>query len=120
MLRRIRAPEFRRRKIYSPEEIARLREDKKAHIAALMNDVELCDKAVAAKEVVGAFLDTVEDDVLKALLSGGSDPQEVKLYYRAAAKFVEMLNGFINSGEKKKYKINKLVAELKANNRERE
>ena len=42
------------------------------------------------------------------------------MYYRAATKFVEMLNGFINSGEKKKYKINKLVAELKANNRERE
>lgn len=115
MLRRIRAPEFRRRKIYSPEEIAYLRKDKKAKIATLLDDVVLCDKAVTAKEVVGAFLDTVEDDVLKALLSDDSDPQEVRLYYRAATKFTEMLNGFITSGEKKKHKINKLVSELKAN-----
>lgn len=86
----------------------------------LMNDVALGDKAATAKEVVGAFLDEVEDDVLNALLNSDADPQMIKLYYRAATKFTDMLNGFISSGENKKAKISKLAAELKQNKRESE
>ena len=117
MLRRIRVPEFRRRKIYSPEEIERLRESKKVQIAELAKDVSLGAKGSVAKEVVGAFLDTVEDDVLEALLNSDADPQAVKLYYQAATKFADMLNGFISTGEKRKTKISRLLEELKNNNR---
>lgn len=84
----------------------------------MQKPIILGDKAKIAKEVLGAYMDEVEDNVLLALKDKRANPEKVRLYYTVAIDFENMINNLILKGENKQKSSEKLKQEIeKANKR---
>lgn len=82
-----------------------------ARLENLHRLVEAGEDAKLVKQYADAWLMEEKEKALAALLRPDSDPQLVKMQYRAACSFVRKIDEAISMGERKRQKIEEMKRE---------
>lgn len=94
---------------YQPQKVVCA--DEQERIAHLRGVVDFAKKAKGVREIVEAFLDEVETDVLHELASCKTEEEllQTQMYYRAVLDFSQFLQERISKGIAKEKSLEKLI-----------
>lgn len=101
-------------RILSPLVIKQLQNNKAERLDYFRKDVILGDKAKATKEILGAYIDKIEDDILQRLSSDtDTNINMIQYEYKAALEFEKFIADLILRGELAEDRSNRIKNELR-------